>query len=271
MNKSNRVLVKIGGAALADPSALANVTTVVQRYREQGQDVVLVHGGGPAINEALRAKGIEWTFVGGQRVTTSAMMKVIEDTLCGQVNGRIVRHFGVEGLAAVGFSGADHRTLLCSAQSAELGLVGQIESVDTSWIENILAMPSKPLPVIAPIGAGAKGETYNINADRAAAFLGASLKVDELVFLTDQPGIYDEEGQIIALVDRQGLKNLIEARIVTGGMLAKAQAIIHALEEGVAVVKITNAQDDAGTRCLLQLDDTHVERPQMEDLRHVAI
>lgn len=271
MIKSNRVLIKIGGAALAEPSALANVSHVVRHYRDREMEVVLVHGGGPAINEALKVKGIEWTFVAGQRVTTPAMMKTIEDTLCGQVNGRIVRHFGVEGWAAVGFSGADHHTLLCSAQSAELGLVGQIKEVRTDWIENILAMPSRPLPVIAPIGVGEKGETYNINADRAAAFLAASLNVDELLFLTDQTGIYDEEGEIISHVDLQGLENLMEARIVSGGMLAKTQAIVHALKHGVPSVRVTNARGDVGTFCLNQLANATDGTRSMEGLRHVAI
>ncbi len=271
MMRTPRVLIKIGGAALSDPSALGNVTQVVRTYRNNGYDVILVHGGGPAINEELRRQGIEWTFVNGQRVTTPLMMKTIEDTLCGHVNGQIVRHFGVVGLGAVGFSGADQKTLLCRPQSPELGLVGQIEEVNTGWIEELLAMPSKPLPVIAPIGVGRKGETYNINADRAAAFLAAGLAVDELVFLTDQPGIFDEEGEVIPFVDSQGLQNLIEAKIVTGGMLAKTQSILHALHNGVLSVKVTNARQDAGTQCLIRLVDAATVAKSLEGLRHVAI
>lgn len=259
--RTPRVLIKIGGAALAESAALANVTHVVQAYRDLGYDVILVHGGGPAINEELRRRGIEWTFVNGQRVTTPLMMKTIEDTLCGNVNGKIVRHLnhtsGVVGLSAIGFSGADNRTLLCSAQSAELGLVGKIEEVNTAWIEEVLSIPSKPLPVIAPIGVGVNGESFNINADRAAAFLAVGLKVDELIFLTDQPGIYDEEGEIIRTVDAEGLNNLIDAKIVTGGMLAKTQAVLHALNNGVSSVKVTNARNDSGTASV--------------GLRHVAI
>ncbi len=269
--RTPRVLIKIGGAALSDSSALENVTHVVRAYREKGSDVVLVHGGGPAINEELRRKGIEWTFVNGQRVTTPLMMKTIEDTLCGHVNGQIVRHFGVEGLGAIGFSGADHRTLICSPQAPELGLVGKIEEVNTAWIEEILSLPSRLLPVIAPIGVGARGETYNINADRAAAFLAVGLKVDELVFLTDQPGIIDEEGQVIPVVDREGLQNLMEAQIVTGGMLAKTQAIVHALNSGVVSVKVTNARQDVGTQCLAHLIDAANVTQSLEGLRHVAI
>ncbi len=268
--KTPRVLIKIGGAALADSSALNNVTHVVQSYREQGFDVILVHGGGPAINEELRRRGIEWTFVGGQRVTTPLMMKTIEDTLCGTVNGKIVRHFGVVGLSAIGFSGADHKTLLCSAQSAELGLVGKIDEVNTAWIEEILSLPSKPLPVIAPIGVGAAGESFNINADRAASALAVGLKVNELVFLTDQPGIYDEEGLIIRQVDSIGLENLIDAKIVTGGMLAKTQAILHALNGGVPSVKVTNARNDSGTQCLISVVDVATVAASLEGLRHVA-
>jgi acetylglutamate kinase len=127
-------------------------------------------------------------------------------------------------------------------------------------------LPSKPLPVIAPIGVGAGGESYNINADRAAAALAVGLKVDELIFLTDQAGIYDEEGEIIRHVDAVGLENLIDAKIVTGGMLAKTQAILHALNGAVPSVKVTNARNDTGTACLLR-----VWPEEKEGLRHVAI
>lgn len=268
--KTSRVLIKIGGAALADQSALQNVTYVVSGYREKGFEVVLVHGGGPAINEELRKRGIEWSFVGGQRVTTPLMMKTIEDTLCGTVNGKIVRHFGVIGMPAIGFSGADHGTLICSAQSPELGLVGKINKVSTAWIEQILAMPTRPLPVIAPIGVGVHGETFNINADRAAAFLAVGLAVDELVFLTDQPGIYDEEGVIIPEVDIEGLNNLIDAKIVTGGMLAKTQAVLYALNNGVPSVKVTNARGDSGTACVDAVPGAAVA-VALEAARHVAL
>lgn len=257
MMSMKRVLIKLGGAALTEPTALASTTEAIQAYREAGYETVLVHGGGPAINEELQRRGIEWTFINGQRVTTPIMMKSIESTLCGVVNRSLVRHFGANGLNAIGFSGVDHQTLLCTQANAELGQVGKIDQVNAGWIGEILKMPSKPLPVIAPLGVGQSGEAYNINADWSAAHLASALKADELLFLTDQPGILDEEGQVIREIDADGLANLIEARMVTGGMMTKTLAIIHALKAGVGSVRVMNAHNAAedvphgklGTRC----------------------
>src|SRR5262245_12214437 len=119
-NQQPIVLIKLGGAALTESSTLQTTTQAIHKFRDEGYDVVLVHGGGPAINAELQARGIEWTFVNGQRVTTPLMMKSIESTLCGVVNRSLVRHFGVNGINAIGFSGVDHGTLLCSQASPEL-------------------------------------------------------------------------------------------------------------------------------------------------------
>lgn len=262
MKPTPKVLIKLGGAALTEPTALKSTTEAIHAYRKAGFAVILVHGGGPSINEELKRRGIEWTFINGQRVTTPLMMKSIESTLCGVVNRSLVRHFGQSGLSAVGFSGVDHQTLQCSQASPELGMVGRIDHVNAGWIDDILNLPTKPLPVIAPLGVGAGGECYNINADWSAAHLAAALKVDQLLFLTDQPGILDEEGEVISMIDLEGLNNLIEARMVTGGMLTKTLAISHALKNGVSLVRVMNtagAVEDivptgtVGTHCLYKL------------------
>ncbi len=257
--KKPRVLIKLGGAALTESTALGATTAAILAFRSEGFDVILVHGGGPAINNELQARGIEWSFINGQRVTTPLMMKSIESTLCGVVNRSLVKHFGVNGIPALGFSGVDHQTLQCTVASPELGLVGRIDKVNADWIGEILNLPTKPLPVIAPLGVGAGGECFNINADWSASHLAVALGVDQLLFLTDQPGILDEEGQVIRTVDTDGLGNLIEAKMVTGGMMTKTLAVIHALKNGVGIVRVMNAQNAAedvpfgqlGTHCLL--------------------
>lgn len=259
MKKTPRILIKLGGAALDADITLEVVTEAIRRYRQMGCQVILVHGGGPAINAELRRRGISWTFVNGQRVTTPAMIETIESTLCGTVNRRLVRHFGAQGLPAVGFSGADHQTLLCTQQSKELGLVGTIDSVNSGWIEGLMNLPSAPIPVIAPVGSGANGECYNINADWAATHLAVALNVDQLVFLTDQPGVLDEEGQIIADLDSEGIKNMVECKVVSGGMLTKTLSVLHALNQGIGIVRVMKAADSArgvtnptlGTLCSL--------------------
>jgi acetylglutamate kinase len=235
-----RILIKLGGAALDGAQTLAAALTAIHSYRGLGYEVILVHGGGPAINAELTRRGIQWTFVGGQRVTSREMMDVIEMVLCGGVNRRLVRYFAAQGLPAVGFSGADQNLLMCKPASLELGLVGAIQKVNAQWLEQLLALGM--VPVIAPLGIGAAGESYNINADWAASRLAAQLQVQELLFLTDQAGILDEEGQLITAVSQFGLQQMIECKVVSGGMLAKTQATLFALEHAVPVVRILRAQ-----------------------------
>src|SRR4051794_17818006 len=117
MNRDPRVLIKLGGAALKAPETMSLAVEVLKRYRDMGFQVIVVHGGGPAINAELSRLGITWQFVGGQRVTSAKMMEVIESTLCGHVNKHLVRYFGAAGLPVMGFSGADNRTLLCTQAS----------------------------------------------------------------------------------------------------------------------------------------------------------
>jgi acetylglutamate kinase len=254
---NNRVLLKLGGASLQDESVISQVTETLRQYRRFGYQVVLVHGGGPAINAELTRRGISWSFIKGQRVTTPEMMETIEMVLCGQVNRKLVRALNAAGLPAVGMSGADGNTLLCQQESQQLGQVGVIKSINTQVVEGILAMPSNPIPVIAPLGVGFNGESYNINADWSASRLAAALNATQLVFLTDQNGILDAQKTLIQTVDTAGLQGLIDDETVTGGMLTKTLTILHALKNDVQTVRVLNAKeslkglwsDDVGTQC----------------------
>lgn len=241
-----RALIKLGGAALESTSTLEYVTKAIREYRDAGFQVILVHGGGPAINAELRRLGITWEFVGGQRVTTLQMMDVIEYTLAGTVNRRLNHHFRSQKLPVRGCSGSEHGTLMCSRASAELGQVGKIEFVNTRWLEMILAQPGETIPVVAPLGTDGENQRFNINADWAAAHLAVALGAEQLIFLTDQRGIMDEEGHIIGSVDADGLRNMIEAKMVSGGMLTKTLAILHALKHGLKAVRVMCAQDVVG-------------------------
>jgi acetylglutamate kinase len=255
-----RILIKLGGAALQSEKTLGRVAELIHRYRRQGTHVVLVHGGGPDINEELRRLGIEWTFIGGQRVTTPRMMEAIESTLFDKVNKRIVSELNTKGLPAAGVSGADHEILLCVQASLELGQVGKIVAVNSRWLNDVLSHATAALPVLAPLGVDLYGRRYNINADWAAAHVATALKVKELIFLTDMDGVLDEEGAKIPQVSSDGLRNMIEAKTVTGGMMTKCLAAIFALENGVGCVRILkgdNAFDidietsaEPGTICL---------------------
>lgn len=256
--RSSRVLIKLGGAALKDDSVLATVTEALHQYRKYGYQPILVHGGGPAINAELTRRGISWSFVKGQRVTTPEMMDVIEGTLCGQINRKLTRHFIGGGLPAFGFSGADGKTLLCSPASQELGRVGLVQSVDTRYVEGLLSIPMAPLPVIAPIGIGGEGESYNLNADWAASRLAQALGCKYLIFLTDQKGILGQDGRLLSKIRHDDLQTLVDNDVVTDGMLTKTLSVISALQGGVSAVRIMDAKasidglwsNQIGTWCL---------------------
>lgn len=243
MMNSSRVLIKLGGAALKDDSVLETVTQAIQRFRRNNYKVVVVHGGGPAINAALEQKGITWNFVNGQRVTTPEMMTVIETTLCGEVNRKLVRHMGGAGLPVMGFSGTDNHTLMCTRQSAELGQVGQIQAVNCAWVEVLMRLPSAPIPIMAPVGIGYNGEAFNINADWAATRLAGALGVEQLIFLTDQKGILDGKKKLIKEVSTAQLHALMEDGTIQGGMMTKANAILHARKNGIPLVRVMNGTD----------------------------
>lgn len=240
------IVVKLGGSILQDDGLLGQICEDIALIRAVGVKVVVVHGGGPAINAALGERGITWDFVDGLRVTTPEMMTVIESVLCGDVNRRIVRALNHKGLRAVGFSGVDAGTLLCRAADKRLQLVGEIERVNTQLIDQILAMEDelgfRGVPVIAPIGIGRDGQPYNINADWAASRIASALGVTKMLFLTDQDGILDQEMKLIPELDAGEVEQLIEDGTVKGGMLAKARTILHAIQNKVTDVHIMNAR-----------------------------
>ena len=247
------ILIKLGGATLQDERLVKTLCEDLSLIRSVGVKLVLVHGGGPAINEELTLRGITWEFFEGQRITTPEMMDVIEMTLCGKMNRKIVRALNRFGVPAVGVSGTDASTLLCKKQNERLGQVGQIVSVNTSVIRSLL--DSGSIPVIAPIGVGKNGEAYNINADWAATRVAEALGIEKLLFVTDQDGILDEEKKLISEVDAGELEQLIETNIVHGGMLAKVRTILHGLKNGVKDMHILNGKDLHGLIRELFTDD----------------
>ena len=240
------ILIKLGGAALQDSKLVNSICKDLMMIQSVGVSVVLVHGGGPSINAELTLRGIEWSFIEGQRVTTPPMMDVIEMVLCGSVNRRIVRTLNQSGVKAVGLSGSDGSTLFCKQAKSELGRVGQVEKVDTSLIQSILnthsAGGSGAIPVIAPVGVGKDGQAFNINADWAAVRIAEALGIEKVLFLTDQEGILDGEKKLIAELDAGELENLIETSVVQGGMLAKTRTVLYALRHGVKDVHVLNAK-----------------------------
>jgi len=251
------VVLKLGGASLQDESILSDIIRTIRDYRKYDYDVVLVHGGGPAINAELVRRNIKWEFINGQRKTTNEMMAVIEDVLFGKINSKLVYELNHAGIPSVGLSGSHNKMLLCQQASVELGQVGSINQVHTNGIFHYLNQVKNYVPVIAPIGIGEKGELYNINADWAASKIATALKAQKLIFLTDQTGILDEEKNVIPYADQSLLENLLNNGSVSGGMYTKVTTMLEALNRGVSQVRVLHGSqanlglwsDYVGTFC----------------------
>ncbi len=234
---------------------VASLSREIKALVDTGVRPVIVHGGGPSINQELTARGISWEFIDGQRVTTPAMIDVIEMVLSGKVNRRIVRALNHAGVSAVGLSGTDAKMLECRQASEKLGQVGLVERVHPQTITHLWS--AGLTPVIAPLGCDSTGGVaFNVNADWAACRIAQSLQAQSLLFLTDQDGILGEDGKLIRELDRSGLESLIGKEIVQGGMLTKAQTILHALGNGIKSIRVMNAaspqailKQDTGTLC----------------------
>ncbi len=254
-------LIKLGGSILENTTLMKKICFDFQLLRAANIKIILVHGGGKAIDQALKVYKLKSVFKDGLRVTTSAQMKVIEMVLSGQINKLLVRTLNAMGISAVGLSGADHQMLCCQPWSSEHGHVGRIQTINAVMIEQLHAIHL--LPVIAPIGVGEKGKAYNINADWVASCLAVALKVDKLIYLTDQDGIQNKDHQVISTANAAGLHHLIQDKVVSDGMLTKVSAILHALKKGIdnihivnghrphAVIQETFTKNGVGTLCQL--------------------
>lgn len=233
-----RIVIKLGGSTLDNAGTLAQLASLIRGYQKRQYQVLVVHGGGPAVNAELTLRQITWKFIEGQRQTTPEMMGVIEDVLAGQVNSTLVAGLGRAGVSAQGHSGADD-LLWCRQASPELMQVGQVEFVNQTVLERWLSVDR--VPVIAPIGIGLGLQKFNINADAAAAKIAIALGAEKLIFLTDQDGILDQHRQLVMRASPFMLGHWIASGVIHGGMLVKAKAMIEALQSGVEQVRVLNA------------------------------
>lgn len=259
MKRDELLVIKLGGASLEDELVVKSLAKDVKKLSDLGYKMVLIHGGGPAINAALTERNIIWEFVDGQRKTTPEMMKVIEATLFGIVNRRLQSHFAALGAPVLGISGSDMGILRCTPLNDDLGLVGQVSGVNKDLLKNLINLPV--IPLITPVGSDEKGNKYNINADMAAMSIATELKAKNLIYMTDQKGIWDQNKVTIKEIDALGLYQLIQTKVVQGGMLVKVKSVLQAIREGVHEVDIIDARTEnslfdlvhekksLGTRC----------------------
>jgi len=230
------VVIKYGGAAMVEPGLKAMVLQDVVLLRYVGMNPVLVHGGGPEISDMMRRLGKEPTFVRGLRVTDEETMAIAEMVLVGRINQDLVAAVNAAGGKAVGLSGKHGCMLKAVKQQAEvdLGLVGVIQEVDPALIRTVSAQGY--IPLIAPIGVGDDGQTYNINADHAAGKIAGALQATKLILLSDVPGLLrdvkDETSLVLSLTANQA-RAMIANGQVEAGMIPKVEACLEALAAGV--------------------------------------
>ena len=247
------VVIKLGGHAMGSDEAMETFARDVVLMRQVGVNPVVVHGGGPMINEMLGRLDIQSEFVNGKRVTDEATMEVVEMVLSGRVNKRIVAAINAQGGRAVGLSGKDANLVTCTPADPELGLVGDPTKVDPSILHTLFR--DDMIPVIAPLGAGENGETYNINGDTAAGAIAAALRADRLLLLTDIDGVRDAEGRVITELTAQDIHDLVADGTIAGGMIPKTETALAAIEGGLRAVVILDGR--APNAPLLELFTDH--------------
>jgi len=240
------IVIKYGGNAMINDDLKKAVMNDVILMKLVGMNPVLVHGGGPEISQLLKRLDIKSCFVNGLRVTDEATMEIVEMVLVGKVNKGIVAQINQYGGKAVGLSGKDGQLIVARKQFAitadahgneieeDIGLVGEVEKLNTDIIDAIVEKGY--IPVIAPIGVGVNGESYNINADTVAGDLAVALGAEKLVLLTDVEGIFTDvadKSSIISSLRSDEVDGLIKEGIIAGGMIPKVQCCVKALEGGV--------------------------------------
>jgi acetylglutamate kinase len=242
------LVIKYGGAAMDQADLKESFALDVILLRLVGIDPVIVHGGGPQIGAMMRRLGKEPQFVGGMRVTDEETVEIVEMVLVGRINKAIVGLINHHGGKAVGLSGKDadliraHRRLHRMPDGAEvdIGLVGEVEAVNSEPIR--LLEEHGFIPVIAPVGVGAGGETYNINADLVAGEIAAALGAEKLIHLTDVQGITDTDGRLISTLSRDRAERLIDDGVIDGGMLPKVESSLRALKGGTGKAHIIDGR-----------------------------
>lgn len=247
------VVIKLGGHAMGSDEALADFARDVVLLRLCGVNPVVVHGGGPQINKLLDKLEIKSDFVNGKRVTDEATVEVVEMVLSGTVNKKIVQAIQGQGGKAVGLSGKDSNLMICEPTDPALGLVGTPAAMDTSLLRTLFE--KEIIPVIAPIGAGRAGETFNVNGDTAAGAYAKALKADRLLLLTDVAGVKNAEGEVLTELTAAEIRALTAVGTIAGGMIPKTETALDAVEGGVRASVIIDGR--VKNACLLELFTEH--------------
>ncbi|MBM4349524.1 MAG: acetylglutamate kinase [Deltaproteobacteria bacterium] len=238
------LVIKYGGSTMEEERLKRSFALDVVLLKYIGLNPVIVHGGGPQIGEMLARLGKKSEFVEGMRVTDGETMDVVEMVLVGKVNKEIVAMINQQGGKAVGLSGKDGRLIVAqklkltrsagkdkTPEIVDIGMVGEVKAIHPGVIESL--EKENFIPVIAPVGVGEEGETYNINADLVAGKIASALKAEKLILLTDVGGVMDEKKQLIPTLDVKQAKELISQKVISSGMIPKVNCCLDALKDGV--------------------------------------
>ena len=250
------IVIKYGGNAMVDEDLKQSFARDIVLMKLIGINPIVVHGGGPQINSFLEKLDIESKFIDGIRITDERTMEIVQMVLGGLVNKEIVTQLCSAGGKAIGITGKDGNLIkakklrLQSNDSekdhVDVGLVGEIESVDTDILRNLTE--NNIIPVIAPIGVGDKGESYNINADTVAGKVAEYLNAEKLVLLTNTSGVLDESSRVLSVLSRDQVEELTQSKLISEGMIPKVECALSAIENGVNSVQII---DGRISHCLL--------------------
>ncbi len=247
------IVVKYGGHAMVDETLKKNFALDIILMKYVGLNPIVVHGGGPQIGEVLEKLSIESEFVDGMRVTDKQTMDVVEMVLVGRVNKEIVAMINQNGGRSAGLSGKDGQLITAKKmrylkngpddqppEIIDMGMVGEIVAIDNRILMSL--MDGQFIPVIAPVGAGTEGETYNINADLVAGHIAASLKARKMILLTDTEGVMDKKGKLLSSIKIDGVKELIQDGTIKGGMIPKINCCLEAMNGGVKKAHIIDGR-----------------------------
>ncbi len=235
------IVVKIGGSLAVDEGKLAEFVSAVATLPDSLR-IVIVHGGGKDINENIALLKEEPNFIDGLRVTTPSIMKMVEMTLSGHVNKKLVRMLNALGKPAVGISGVDAKLFEAVKLQGkqDLGQVGDIHVVNPALVQDLVKLGY--LPVVSPISYGAEA-SFNVNADTAASELAVALKADQFVLISDVPGVLDAQKQVISELDSPTVDALVAEGVISGGMIPKVRASLDSIRRGLGSITILGWKD----------------------------
>ena len=247
------IVIKYGGSTMEEQGLKRSFALDVVLLKYIGLNPVIVHGGGPQIGDVLTKMGKKSQFIEGMRVTDGETMDVVEMVLVGKVNKELVTLINQQGGKAVGLSGKDGQLIIArklkltkkssrgdAPEIIDIGMVGEVKAIHPDIIKAL--EKENFIPVIAPVGVGEEGETYNINADLVAGKVASALKAEKLILLTDVEGVMDEKRRLIPTLDAKQAKHLMAQKIISSGMIPKVNCCLGALEEGVTKTHIIDGR-----------------------------